>query len=80
MSDYFFRQKLGKDENNKYRNFKLLRETVDISFEETANIWSNIFGQERGLLFHTLYKCLNILKGDYAVKVNRNFEIFCCMN
>ena len=50
-------QKLGLEENKNYRNFIHLRETGDISFEETVNILSKMFA-EKSLLFHTRYKCL----------------------
>ena len=69
-----FSQKPGPDENNRYRNFVLPRETGDISFVETVNILSNIFS-ERSSLFHTPSECLNILKGDGGGKVNRNCEM-----
>ena len=56
-------QKLGRDKDYKYTNFILLSETGEISCEETMNILSSIFSK-RSFLFHTRYKCLDILKGD----------------
>ena len=74
-------QKLGTHENNKYTNFVLPRRTGDISFKETVDILSNIFG-ERVSLFHTCFSCLNMVKREdedfvaYAGSVNRMCECF----
>ena len=52
-----------------------------MSFEETIETLSKMFG-ERGSLFHTRYKCLNIIKEDnedfvaYTGKVNAQCERF----
>ncbi len=52
-----------------------------MSFEETIETLSKMFG-ERDSLFHTRYKCLNIIKEDdedfvaYAGKVNAQCERF----
>ena len=74
-------QKLGTEENTKYSNFILPKKPEEISFDETINCLSSIFG-ERNSLFHTRYKCLNIVKEDnedfvtYAGNVNKQCELF----
>ena len=58
----------------KYTNYVLLNKPEEM-FEETIETLSKIFG-EWDSLFHTRYKCLNIIIEDdedfiaYAVKVN----------
>ena len=74
-------QKLGTEENTKYSNFILPKKPEEVSFEETINCLSSIFG-ERNSVFHTRYKCLNIVKGEdedfvtYAGNVNKQCELF----
>ena len=72
-------QKLGAHGNTKYTNYILPNKTEEMSFEETIETLSKIFG-ERDSLFHTRYKCLNIIKDEdfvaYAVKVNAHWERF----
>ena len=74
-------QTLGTDENYKYTNFGLPRRTGDISWEETVNILSSIFG-EWVSLFQTRFSCLNMVKREnedfvtYAGNVNRMCERF----
>ena len=74
-------QKLGAHENTKYTNHILLNKPEEISFEETIETLSKIFG-EQDSLFHTRYKCLNIIKEDdedfvaYTRKVNAQCEWF----
>ena len=71
-------QKLGAHENTKYTNYILPNKPEEMSFEETL---SKIFG-ECDCLFHTRYKCFNIIKEDYedfvayAGKVNAQCERF----
>ena len=55
-------QKLGAHEN-KYMNYILLNKMEEMSFEETVKTLSKMFG-EQDSLFHTRYKCLNIIKDD----------------
>ena len=68
-------QKLGAHENMKYMNYILPNKLEEMSFEETIEILSKMFG-EWDSLFHTRYKCLNIIKEDdedfvaYTGKVN----------
>ena len=68
-------QKLGTEENTKYTNLILPKKPEEISSEETIKILSGIF-DERDSVFHTRYKCLNIVKQDnedfvtYAGNVN----------
>ena len=63
-------QKLGAHENTKYTNYILTNKPEEMSFGERDN------------LFHTRYKCLNIIKEDdedfvaYARKVNALCERF----
>ena len=67
--------------NTKYTNFILPKKSEEISFQETIKILSKIFG-ERDSLFHTQYKCFNIVKQEdedfisYASKVNLQWELF----
>lgn len=74
-------QKLGTNENTKYSNLILPRKPEEVSFEETISILSKIF-DERNSLFHTRYRCLNIVKADnedflaYAGTVNSLVEQF----
>ena len=74
-------QKLGAHENTKYTNYILPNKPEEMSFEETIETPSKMFG-ERDSLFHTRYKCLNIIKEDdkdfvaYAGKVNSQCERF----
>ena len=74
-------QKLGAHENMKYTNYILPNKPEGMSFEETIETLSKMFG-ERDSLFHTRYKCLNIIKEDdedfvaYAGKVNAQCEQF----
>ena len=74
-------QKLGAHENTIYTNYILPNKPEEMSFEETIETLSKMFG-ERDSLFHTRYKCLKIFnKGDedfvaYAGKVNAQCERF----
>ena len=74
-------QKLGPQENTKYTNFILLKKPEEISFKEMTEILSEIFG-ECNCLFHTQYKCFNIVKQEgedfisYTGKVNSQCELF----
>ena len=73
-------QKLGAHENTKYTNYILPNKLEEMSFEETIETLSKTFG-ERDSLFHTRYKCLNIIKDDedfiaYTGKVNAQCERF----
>ena len=74
-------QKLGTEENTKYTNLTLPKKPEEILFEETIKILSGIF-DEKDSLFHTWYKCLNIIKQEnedfvtYAGNVNFQFELF----
>ena len=67
-------------ENTKYMNYILPNKPEEMSFEETIETLSKIFG-ERDSWFHTRYRCLNIIKDDeafvaYAGKVNTQCEQF----
>ena len=74
-------QKLCAHENTKYTNCILPNKPKEMSFEETIETLSKMFG-EQDSLFHTRYKCLNIIKEDdedfvaYAGKVNAQCERF----
>ena len=73
-------QKLGAHENMKYTNHILLNKPEEMSFEETIETLSKMF-EEWDSLFHTRYKCLNIIKEDedfvaYTGKVNAQCERF----
>ncbi|GAB1605680.1 hypothetical protein Ahia01_000850300 [Argonauta hians] len=74
-------QKLGTTENTKFRNFILPRKAEELTFDETVNILKCIF-DKRESLFHTRYKCFNIVKQHcddfvtYAGKVNEQCELF----
>ena len=74
-------QNLGAHENTKYTNYILPNKLEEMSFEETIETLSKIFG-EQDSLFHIRYKCLNIIKADdedfiaYAGKVNAQCEWF----
>ena len=62
-------------------NLFLPKKPEEISFEKTVKILSRIF-DERDSLFHTWYKCLNIVKQEnedfvtYAGNVNSQCELF----
>ena len=56
-------QKLGTHKNMKYTNYILPNKLEEMSFEETVETLSKMFG-EQDSLFHTRYKCLNIIKED----------------
>ena len=74
-------QKLGAHENTKYTNYILPNKLEEMSFEETIETLSKMFGV-RNSLFHTWYKYLSIIKEDdedfvaYARKVNAQCERF----
>ena len=74
-------QKLGAHENTKYTNYILPIKLEEMSFEETIETLSKMFGKWDSL-FHIRYKCLNIIKEDdedfvaYAGKVNAQYEWF----
>ncbi|CAI2724010.1 unnamed protein product [Schistosoma spindalis] len=74
-------RRLGTREYNKYVNFILPRNPRDLSFKETVQILSDIFG-EQSSLFNTRYRCFQISKSPdddyltYAGKVNRECELF----
>jgi len=74
-------QKLSSQENTKYTNLILPNKPEEISFDETIKTLSKIF-DERDSLFHTRYKCLNIVKLEnedfvsYAGTVNSQCELF----
>ena len=74
-------QKLGVHENTKYTNYILPYKPEEMPFEETIETLSKMFGK-RDSLFHTRYKCLNIIKEDdedfvaYSGKVNAQCERF----
>ena len=77
-------QKLGTHEKTKYTNYILPNKPEEMLFEETIETLSKMFG-EWDSLFHTRYKCLNIIKEDdedfvaYAGKVNAQCERFGCL-
>ena len=74
-------QKLGTHENTIYTNYILPNKPEEMSFEETIETLSKMFG-EWDSLFHTRYKCLNIIKEDdedfvaYPGKINAQCERF----
>ena len=74
-------QKLGPSESTKYTNLLLPKKPDEISFEETLKTLTNMFG-ERSSLFHTRFKCFNMIKEEsddfvtYAGKVNQECERF----
>nr|CAX83705.1 Gag-Pol polyprotein [Schistosoma japonicum] len=74
-------RRLGTREYNKYMNFILPQNPRDISFDDTVNILSKIFG-EQSSLFNIRYQCFQISKSPsddyltYAGKVNRECERF----
>ena len=74
-------QKLSTHENTKYMNYILPNKPEEMSFEETIETLSKMFG-EWDSLFHSRYKCLYIIKEDdedfvaYARKINAQCERF----
>ena len=73
--------KLGTEENTKYANLILPLKPVEITFSKTVEILLKIF-HKRDSLFHTRYKCLNIVKQEdddyvtYAGLVHAQSEAF----
>ena len=74
-------QKLGTEENTKYTNLILPKKLEEILFKQTIRIFLGIFDKHDSL-FHTRYKCLNIVKQEnedfvtYAGNVNSQYELF----
>lgn len=74
-------RRLGTREYNKYVNFILPQNPRDLSFNETVQILSKIFG-EQSSLFNIRYQCFQVSKSPsddyltYAGKVNRECERF----
>ncbi|CAH8606257.1 unnamed protein product [Schistosoma rodhaini] len=74
-------RKLGVSEHEKFCNFILPKKPSDITFKETVECLTRIFG-ERSSIFHTRYRCLQLVKKvqddyvTYASIVNRECERF----
>nr|CAJ00233.1 TPA: gag-pol polyprotein [Schistosoma mansoni] len=74
-------RKLGVSEHEKFCNFILPKKPSDITFKETVECLTRIFG-ERSSIFHTRYQCLQLVKKvqddyvTYASIVNRECERF----
>ena len=73
--------KFGAIEHEKYANYILPKNPGEISFQETIQLLTKIFG-EKSSLFNTRWKCLNLAKKDsedyttFASVVNRECEKF----
>lgn len=74
-------QKLNPACHDRYCNYILPRVPGEISFDETVQILTNVFG-EKSSLFNLRWKCLNLTKRDdedffsYAGIVNRECQQF----
>ena len=73
--------KFGAAEDKKYVNFTLLRQPSEVTFRETIQKLTKIFG-EQSSWFNTRWQCLNLTKKDcedcttIASTVNRYCEMF----
>ena len=74
-------QKLGPVEHERYTNFILPKNPKDVSFVDTVNTLTQIFGEQSSRL-NTRYQCLQLCKRDsddfitYASIVNREYSRF----
>ncbi|BHF84813.1 hypothetical protein SprV_0902796500 [Sparganum proliferum] len=74
-------RKLGPTEHERYANFTLPKNPGEVTFKDTVQMLSQIFG-EQSSLFNTRFQCLQLCKRDsddfitYAGIVNRECERF----